>query len=175
MLLYLLLHKPAESLTASVSAQSFQQNPERLSRTPGAIVHTQGGCAGRGQCCELRQHTCGSSACPGSRTPKKVTVIFTHDLCHSCFVVQVLGSGMLAAWELLPRTGEHSRGCYVAVVGSGSHPLAAGHPHCPGSAFPGANSASPAGNAIPESSTSSQTPVAMAADFMPAVFQNMSN
>lgn len=59
--------------------------------------------------------------------------------------------------------------------GVGSHPLAAGHPHCPGSAFPGANSASPAGNAIPESSTSSPRPVAMAADFMPAVFQNMSN
>lgn len=34
---------------------------------------------------------------------KKVTAIFAHELCHSCFVVQVPGSGMLAAWELLPR------------------------------------------------------------------------
>lgn len=87
------------------------------SMTPHAILHTHRGSAGRGQPCDLRKHTHGSSG--GTGWPK-----VTHSAparpceeaglqnghCHLhpwavslMFVVQVLGSGMLAAWELLPR------------------------------------------------------------------------
>lgn len=39
---------------------------------------------------------------------KKVTIIFTHELCHSCFVVQVLGSGWLPGSSCLEFMADNS-------------------------------------------------------------------
>lgn len=74
---------------------------------------------------------------------------------------------------------EHSHP-YMAVLRSGSHQPAAGHHYCPRPAFPGesggkASPLVPAGPPSQKAAPPPQMPVAMAAGFMPAVFQNTSN